>query len=357
MKTMRNCFLILTALVLAAANVFAQEKAGISSMQFLKVMPCARATALGDAYVAVASGAEALFWNPAGLAWTDKQELSLTYIDWIFDAKLYDLAYAIPLGNFGNVGLQVQFVDYGDFDETVAHGLTVYPGQVEPFLTGKTFKPYNYVIGLSYAKKMTEKFSFGLTAKYAYESLYDEKQIVVHSTDGDGNIVNSYAVDAKRGAFLIDAGIRYNTGFRNIQIGVSAQNFGPNVKYKSDTLEHTYPAPLSFRLGVAADLIGPNSLLLNIPDHRLGIVFDLFLANDGPQQEHLGIEYEFANTFALRAGYKINYVTEGLVLGGGVRQRVGNMDLTLDYSYGALNEMISDFTGNAHRITLGVGIQ
>jgi len=31
-------------------------------------MPCARATAMGDAYSVIASGADAVFWNPAGLA-------------------------------------------------------------------------------------------------------------------------------------------------------------------------------------------------------------------------------------------------------------------------------------------------
>src|SRR3989304_8947416 len=59
------------------------QKVGSTSMQFLKVLPCARATALGEAYSVWASGAEAVFWNPSGLALIDGQEISTTYIDWL----------------------------------------------------------------------------------------------------------------------------------------------------------------------------------------------------------------------------------------------------------------------------------
>ena len=86
-------------------------------------------------------------------------------------------------------------------------------------------------------------------------------------------------------------------------------------------------------------------------------MFDLFLANDANQQEHLGLEYEFDNTFAIRVGYKFNYVNEGFTCGGGIHHMVGNLKISIDYSYGAMNAMISDYTGNVHRISLGVGIQ
>jgi len=356
MKTINKIFLLLAAISMVTAGSLAQQKAGTTSMQFLKVMPCARATALGDAYSVVATGAEALFWNPAGLAWAENPQASLTYINWIFDSKLYDLAYAMPLGNVGSVGLQLQYVDYGNFDESISNGSAYYPGQSLPYLTGRTFKPYSYLAGLTYATKLTDKFSFGITAKYAYESLYDQSATAIQ-TDGNGTAVNSYSVDAKRGVFLFDAGFRYNTGFKTIQIAACTQNFGPDIKYSSQYQVTSYPAPLEFRLGIAGDLIGKNSLFIEDANNRLGLMFDLFLANDADQQEHIGLEYEFANMFSLRAGYKLNYVTEGLTFGAGVHQTVGGLKLSVDYSYGAMDAIISNYTGNVHRISLGVEIQ
>jgi hypothetical protein len=356
MKTIKKILFLLVAMSMVTAGVLAQQKAGTTSMQFLKVMPCARATALGDAYSVAATGAEALFWNPAGLAWTENQQVSLTYVKWIFDSKLYDLAYAMPLGNIGTVGLQIQYVDYGNFDESIATGEAYYPGQTSPYLTGRTFKPYSYLAGLTYAKKLTDKFSFGVTAKYAYESLYDQSGTAVQ-TDGDGNPVNSYSVEANRGVVMFDAGFRYNTGFKTVQIAACTQNFGPDVRYSSDYNVTSYPAPLTFRLGIMGDFIGKNSLLLEDANNRLGLMFDLFLANDADQQEHIGLEYEFANMFSVRAGYKINYTTEGMTFGAGIHHSVGGLKLALDYSYGALDAMISDYAGNVHRISLGVEIQ
>ena len=356
MKTYKKIILLLVAISMVTASALAQQKAGTTSMQFLKVMPCARATALGDAYSVAATGAEALFWNPAGLAWTENQQASVTYVQWIFDSKLYDLAYAMPLGSYGSVGLQLQYVDYGNFDESIASGTAYFPGQSSPYLTGRTFKPYSYLAGITYAKKLTEKFSFGVTAKYAYESLYDQSGTAVQ-TDGNGTPVNSYSVDANRGVILFDAGFRYNTGFKTVQIAACTQNFGPDVQYTSAYQQTSYPAPLSFRLGIAGDVIGKNSLLMEDANNRLGVMFDLFLANDAEQQEHIGLEYEFANMFAVRAGYKISYTTEGLTFGAGVHQNIGGLRLAVDYSYGAMDAMISDYAGNVHRISLGVEIQ
>jgi hypothetical protein len=103
---------------------------------------------------------------------------------------------------------------------------------------------------------------------------------------------------------------------------------------------------------MAADLIGNNSLLVEDETNRVGVAFDLFQPNDYTQQQHLGLEYEYAGTFALRVGYKFNYDTQGFTAGGGVRETVGGVRITLDYSYGA----IGMYLGDVHRISLGAGL-
>ncbi|MGE5411889.1 MAG: hypothetical protein ACM3MI_13085, partial [Clostridiales bacterium] len=46
------------------------QRAGISAAQFLKIGIGGRASSMGDAFVAVANDASALYWNPAGLSQT-----------------------------------------------------------------------------------------------------------------------------------------------------------------------------------------------------------------------------------------------------------------------------------------------
>ncbi len=338
MKKSYPTILLITAMCLLARPALAQ-KVGSTSMQFLHVMPCARATAMGDAYSVLAGGAEAVFWNPGGIALANSTELSSTYIDWIFDAKQGALSFATPIGNLGAIGAQIQYVDFGEFEETSSDPVYMVPGNWG--FTGRKFHPYSYLLGISYARSLTDKFSVGVTAKYGHESLFNGSTAYAYvSSVGGFEAVNTWA-----DAYLFDFGIRYNTGYRSIQIAASVQNFGPDLKYASET----NPAPMLFRYGIAADVIGQNALLFNEADNRLTIAFDLFQPNDYAQQAHLGGEYEFEGVFALRAGYKFNYDVEGLTLGAGFKQPVGAVKLTIDYSYGAMGT----YLGYVQRLSLG----
>jgi hypothetical protein len=339
MKKIIVPLLSLCAIFLLSPRAHAQ-KVGSTSMQFLKVMPVARATAMGDAYSVLASGAEAVFWNPAGVALSEKREISLTYLKWIFDTKQGALSFATPIGNFGSVGVQMQYVDFGEIPE--ATWASPYKDDIQyPGLTGNTFHPYTYLVGLTYASQITDKFATGISVKYAHESLYDGQAVQAVSARGDTSTVNTWG-----NALIFDFGLNYNTGFHTVRLAASMQNFGANVRYASEGS----PVPMALRVGIAADLMGNDALLLSSDDNRLGVAFDLFQPNDYAQQAHFGMEYVYANTVAVRAGYKFNYDADGFTAGIGLQQMFGQSHLSFDYSYGALNYNL----GNVHRISLGV---
>ena len=340
MKKTTICVVSFLSFLLTSQTALSQ-KVGSTSMQFFKVMPSARATALGDAYSVWASGAEAVFWNPAGIPLVEQSELSLTYLKWIFDTRQGALSFATSFGSWGAVGLQLQYVDFGEIEEALwaspfKDDIT-YPG-----LTGRTFRPHAYVIGLSYGSRITEKFSTGVTVKYARESLYNGQ--IVTAVTGQGETVD---VKTWANGLLFDFGLHYNTGFRTVRLAASVQNFGANVKYASESNS----IPMALRFGTAVDLVGTDALLTPSENSRLGLAFDLFQPNDYAQQMHMGAEYEFSNLVALRLGYKFNYDADGFTAGGGIKQSFGTMKLSFDYSFGALRYDL----GNVHRISLGVG--
>jgi hypothetical protein len=338
MKNMYKIVITLAAMFAFTSGAVAQ-KVGSTSMQFLHVMPCARGTALGDAYSALATGVEALFWNPSGLAIIENHELTSTYINWIFDTQQGALAYALPLGNIGAVGIQVQYVDFGEFEETSMASPYIKDPNT-PGMTGRTFHPFSYLVGVSYARSLTDKFSTGISVKYVHESLFGGESVTAMVSQDSYQQVNTWA-----NGILFDFGVKYFTGYRSIQIAASVQNFGANVKYAKES----NPVPLLFRFGIAANIIGADALLYNQEKNRLGIAFDLFQPNDYTQQAHLGVEYEFMHSFSLRCGYKFNYDYEGLTLGAGIKQQIGSVALLLDYSYGS----IGTYLGNVQRISLG----
>jgi len=315
------------------------QKVGSTSMQFLKVMPVARATALGEAYSVWASGAEAVFWNPGGVARVNGHEISTTYIDWLFDTQQGAISYALSLGDLGALGFQFQYVDFGIFEET-SNARPFINDPNGPGLTGRTFRPFSYLMGVTYARYLTDRFSVGFAVKFVHESLFDGQQVAVISPGFSGN------VDTWANGILFDFGIRYNTGFRSVHVATSVQNFGADVRFARESS----PVPLLFRFGIAADLLGENALLVS--GHQgssLRTAFDIFHPNDYSQQAHIGLEYEFDGFLFVRAGYKANYDYEGFTFGGGLRQTVANVGLSLDYSYGPMGTYLS----GAQRITIG----
>ena len=318
-------------LLFLAATPGQAQKVGTSSMQFLKVTPSAHAAGLGTAYVALGGGAEAVYWNPAGLARASGQTLALDRVDWFLDATHYAMAYGLSLGRFGHAGIHVHFADMGEFQETRVDqlgfvsrdGTQVY----NPGLTGQTFSLRSWVSGLTYARNFTDRFAAGFSVKMAREDLWLASSQVV----------------------LFDFGMNYETGFRSLRVGASVINFGSPVSFE----EEDYPAPLLFRIGAAMDMIGANGLFAHSGIGRLTTTFDLIQPNDYDQQWATGLEYVFLERFMLRGGYQHNFDTASLSFGGGLQQPVGSMDLGLNYSYSDM----SDAFGSVHRIGLSFSIE
>ena len=341
--------------VLALALFFAAtpanaQKVGTTSLQFLKVEPTARATSLGSSYAALAEGPDAIFWNPAGLAGVGGHALVLDRVEWLMDTAHNALAYGGNFGSLGYVGLHVYMTDIGSISETSvdalgfkedAGGNTVYNG-----FTGATFEPRSWVVGLTYARQFTDRFSAGMTAKYAQEDLYR----------------------AKAGVPLFDFGIKYFTGFRSLRLGASVMNFGPDVEFEAaggapstdvdagDAVEpsDSYAAPMTFRIGFAADVLGNDALIpLAGRTNRVTVTYDLIQPNDYDQQWSAGLEYMFLERFALRGGYQHNFDTQSFSLGAGVRQPIGSLQIGIDYAYSDMSEAFQP----VHRFSVAIGFE
>lgn len=335
------------ALIFAATPATAQ-KVGTTSLQFLKVEPTARATSLGASYAALSEGADAIFWNPAGMTGIGSHALVLDRVEWLMDTAHNALAYGGNFGGLGYFGLHVYMTDIGSINETSvdalgfkedANGNTVYNG-----FTGGSFEPRSWVVGLTYARQFTDRFSAGLTAKYAQEDLYR----------------------AKAGIPLFDFGIKYYTGFRTLRLGASVMNFGPDVQFEAAggfepessgnvvSPSDSYAAPMTFRIGFAADVLGSGALIpLSGNTNRVTLTYDLIQPNDYDQQWSAGVEYMFLERFALRGGYQHNFDIQSFSLGAGVRQPVGSLQIGIDYAYSEISESFQP----VHRFSVGIGLE
>ena len=85
--------------------------------------------------------------------------------------------------------------------------------------------------------------------------------------------------------------------------------------------------------------------------HKHGIIHrdikpaNVMVTNDGDVKTHLGIEFEYADLFALRAGYRMGWDNQNISVGFGAKIR----GIRIDYAY---VPYYSDL-GDTHRISLG----
>jgi long-subunit fatty acid transport protein len=325
---MKKILVLLILTVIMSMDGFCQDdginKVGTTSFQFLKVMPDARSTAMGEAYTAVACDANAVFWNPSALTKVKGLDVSVSYLDWLLDMNHQSVALAYTFPRIGTIGIVGLITNVGDIEETSVEYLyrDDNTGYYNPGLTGRTVRPSAQVFGLSFARALTDKFSFGINAKYVREDLVNESAA----------------------AMVFDGGFTYNTGFRSLQLASAIRHFGPDIQF----LDHgeSYPLPQTLTIGVSGYLFGPrNAFLARASNHQLLISYDLGEARDYGQQSHLGLEYAMQDVLFLRAGYKFNYDEEGLTLGFGLNI----LHTRFDFSYADYGPSLN----SVYRFSLG----
>ncbi len=320
--------------VLGASSLYAQilptfgnSRTGGSGMQFLKISPDAKALAMGSTGVSTASDLSAIYWNPAGITGMDtaKFHLMASHTRYFGDITGNYLSGGFKAGSLSFLAFHVFSMNYGEMKETT---------EFEPDGTGRTFQVSNYSLGMTYAKILTNNFSFGLTGKYANEGFAG---VAIHN-------------------ILFDLGLKYNVGIRNARFGINFSNFGLNIsptgevtiaKFSGDqevTDYSTITVPAMFRLGAAFDPISKG-------DHQVTVSGQLSHPTDNNEIYALGLEYRYLGILCARTGYEFNaddsYAFPSAGLGLRMTRRMGGMGL--DYGFLAKNSL-----GNVHRITLSM---
>ena len=316
-------------ILLSASSLFAQlfpvlggQRAGISTAQFLKIGVGARATAVGDAFVAISDDASALYWNPAGLAQFKGQEVIFSHSAWLVDINHDFLGAVYHLDGENTFGVSLTSLWMDQMQVTT---------EFAPFGTGEYFGFSDIAIGISYARRMTEEFSFGGTVKYVEETL-DRISM--------------------RG-FMIDLGTYYRTGLGSTRFAVVVSNFGSElapdgeivlVGKRENSEWQSFAPPTIFRIGFAFEPI-------DTEEHILTTAIQLNHPNDNSENVSLGAEYSWKKMLYLRGGYKFNVDEQDFTLGAGVEVPISIAEFSFDYAYSNFVRL-----GSAHRFSIILGL-
>lgn len=302
--------------------VLGGQRAGISTAQFLKIGVGGRATAMGDAFVAIANDVSALYWNPAGLTQFSENQVMFSHNQWVVDINHDFIGAVYHLDESNTFGVSLTSLSMDEMKVTTEYA---------PFGTGEYFGFSDMGIAISYSRKMTDQFSFGGTVRYIEETLDKLKM---------------------RG-IMIDLGTYYWTGLGSTRFAVTVTNFGNDLapdgevvlvgnRTKSDW--QTFSPPTMFRIGFALEPYEDD-------EHKVTTSIQLNHPNDNSENLSLGVEYVWNKMFFARGGYKINVDEQNYSFGAGINVPISIANVSIDYAFANFTKL-----GSAHRFSIILGL-
>ncbi len=183
-----------------------------------------------------------------------------------------------------------------------------------------------FAAGLSFAQRVSDRFSYGVRLKYAYQDLGTVTIGIEGANLSDTSLVTD-VVENAHGEPAIDIGATYDFIDSGVRFGAVIQNVSREVTY----VREAFPLPFSVSFSIHAELLE----LLNKESelHGLTLGVESTHPRDYREKVKFGAEYRYMNTFFVRAGYRINYDQRGLTFGLGLHKKIGAARLRFDYSY------------------------
>jgi len=286
--------------------------AGTSAFSFLKINVGGRAVGMGGASTGLADDEAALYYNPAGLVSFEGNRFIAEYHNYFVGLQSGFAGYVHPLGENRAYGVQVSYLNYGEFTQTDR------AGNVEG-----TFGGGDFMLAGSFALRRSHELVLGFTAKFIYEKIQE------------------YAATG----LAIDLGARYMSNRERYGGGLLIQNLGTQLSSLGTGGKDGLPTTL--RLGLSGRPPGLNMIL----------VTDLIFPFDNDAEIAVGAEYRKFKPLFLRMGWNSfgsNFRTDysdgglaGLSFGIGLDYR----SLQFSYAYTPAADL-----GDSHRVTISGGI-
>jgi hypothetical protein len=317
-------FLALTSPAQAQVISKNVSKTGTVAAPFLEIPVGAGAVGMGTAIVSQVNDPTALYWNPGGAALSELNQLSASHMRWIADTKFDFVGLTLPLSSLGTLGISFTSLTMDDMKVTTVE---------KPEGTGEYFSASDIAAGISFSRRLSDRFAVGFTVKYIQQTIWHESASAialdfgtVFRTDMLGGLVI--------GASLSNFGSTMKLDGRDLrQFGrVDETKLGSNDQVASDIEMESWDLPLQFRIGISFNPV-------RVDDHRWTVAIDATHPSDNYEWVNVGTEYAFRESVFFRGGYHSLFLQDaegGLSLGFGVSSSLifsTSTVVRLDYGY------------------------
>jgi len=373
-KKLSVCLLLMAPLYVAAQNNNpstngASSNAISTAVPFLNITPDSRSGGMGEAGVAISPDVNATYWNPAKLAFLENNnDIALSYSPWLRnlvpDVSLAYLTYAHKIDERNTFGASLRYFNLGSIQ-------LVDVNQNEQ----GTYKPSEFSIDASFARKFGGNLSLGLTARYIYSN-FSNGAFVSGSTQQNkaGNSVSAGVSLFYTKPYGDNSLFSFGAHISNIGSKISYSDGGPSYFLPTNLkigVANTWNIDGANKFTVAFDI---NKLLVPTPpirdnqgnivsgsDDNVSVPSGIFRSfGDAPggfgeEMKEItlspGVEYWYNSLFALRAGYFYENPAKGgrhyATLGLGLKYN----SYSFDFSYLAGTQQNSPLA-NTLRFTL-----
>lgn len=285
---------------------------------FLKLGVGPRQVGLGSAFTGVGDDIYTIYWNPGGLGFIRRWEISAMYNNYFADMYYGALTGVKQFRILGSrkttAGIGLFFHGMPEWDST--------EGQVSEKGTAS-----NTLLVGSFGQRMdwlTKNLSAGINAKVGYSKLanYDAWTLAT------------------------DIGLMYRMEVWNkpLSLGLALQNIG----FQTAFIAEKAPIPFGFRFGASYRIS-------KCDNHALLIASDISKYKYGNLKLGFGAEYWFRGFFGVRGGYSFNQDDLGdISFGASIGMDAFNAGSQLDYSqsdYGNALDYDRNFAFSVHTVS------
>jgi hypothetical protein len=324
-----------------------------TSVPFLIIGPDSRSGGMGDVGVASTPDVNSMHWNPAKYAFVeDDMGFAINYVPWLRslvpDISLSYLSGYIKRNDNETIGFSLRYFSLGDITFTDINSNVI--GQ---------YKPNELAISGAYARKLSEHYSIAISARYIYSDLTGGQTL----TGGLGTHAGqSIAADISS---YFQKEVRIAKKYFDWAMGLNISNLGNKISYTETAVRDFIPINMRFGTSIGTNFDDYNRMSIEFDVNKLLVptppsyndngdinggmdpdvsvvngVFQSFWDAPGGTKEEFrelnysaGLEYWYAEQFAVRAGYFYEHPTKGdrqyFTMGAGVKYNV----FALDFSY------------------------
>lgn len=320
-----------------------------TAVPFLNISPDARSGALGDAGAAISPDANSTYWNVSKLAFAEKPiGIAISYTPWlrklVNDMSISYLTVYYKPTKEQAIAFSLTYFNLGELQFTGPTG--------EPL---QDFRPKEYAPKLSYARKLSENLSIGVSAKFIYSNL-------------TGSLPQQNSGGAKAGiSGAVDFGVYYTKELTaggknaNFSFGANLSDVGAKITYTDAKNRQFIPTNLRVGAAYGVELDPFNKVTFILDVNKLMVPTPPVYAYDTTTREYEIVSGKDPNTIPLLKGMFGSFSDAP----GGIKEEFREITFSgaIEYWYndlfaaraGVFHE--NKYKGNRNYLTAGFGLR